>query len=317
MSVPRCAALLLAAFIFVPSKLSIAQEVTRSVRSASNVDHSDVAASELLSSQRMIIVSQEDLQAAMAAELVENYDASKTTNAARFFAGVVLDLGEQAQQRDPHGPPLFLGHDDWYRAFVDAGGIADGVIPLHVRLARDFRQDVMIDYDIDGTIKKVKNGERPRLALSVQIGWPESESLGRNYSYEDTLAKPILQITNHRVIRQRILDFGDVISFDEVTGITGRPTTGLLAFFFKVIGEGHIDWSRFYIADNGIQVTRGGAHKGPFSTTETIHVFPDGRGESGIPGKEEMWRSIESRIKDKPKIEYHDYTLPDFEENHP
>jgi hypothetical protein len=264
------------------------------------------------SSRAPIVVSRPVLQAAMAAELAKDYNAATTTNSARFFADVVLDLAADAQAADPHGPPLLLRHADWFDAFLDAAGIEASRVPLHVKLAYEYQQDVMIDYDIDRVIKSV-DGERPRLAVSVQIGWPESLDLPSKYSYEDTLASPKLQITNHRMIRHRLLHFGDVVSYDDVNGMTGRPTTGFLATVFKVIGEGHIDWSRIYIAEDGMQVTRGSAHKGPFSVTETINVRPDGKGDKGLPADTPEWRAIEDRLKEKPDIEYHKWSLPEFD----
>ena len=186
-------------------------------------------------------------------------------------------------------------------------------MPLHVKLAHDYRQDVLVDYDIDNIVKSVRDGEWPAFAVSVQIGWPVSPDLPGHYSYEDTLSKPKLQVTNHRLIKHRLVDFGDIVAYDEVNGMTGRPTTGLLAVLFKVIGEGRVDWSRIFIADNGIQVARGGASKGPFRVTETFFVRPDGTGAKGLPENTPMWLAIEERLKQKPRIEYHDWTLPDFD----
>jgi len=94
--------------------------------------------------------------------------------------------------------------------------------------------------------------------------------------------------------------------------MTGRPTTGLLYVLFKVIGEGRINCSRIILADNDIQVARGGASKRPFRVTETIFVRPDGTGAKGLPAKTAEWLAIEERLEQQPRIEYHDRTLPDF-----
>ncbi|MCB0717942.1 MAG: hypothetical protein KDD65_05825 [Bacteroidetes bacterium] len=263
-------------------------------------------------SVRLLVVSREDLRRAMDKEVALDYSAFTTTNSARFFADVVLMLAREAQEKDPHGPPLLFKHEDWYDAFLDAVGIDRSEAPIHVRLAYQYKQDVLIDYDIDAVVKSVKDGPDPLLAVSVQLGWPESLDLGMKYSYEDTLSKPHLQITNHRLIQHRLLDFGDIVSYDEVDGMTGRPTTGIMAAIFKLFGEGRINWSRIFIADNGVQVTRGSASKGPFSVVETVHVLPDGTGDKGLPAETEKWEAIERRLAAKPKVEYKQWRLPDF-----
>lgn len=267
------------------------------------------------STPEVFVVSQAALQAAMGAERALSYDASATTNAARYFAGVVSRLARDAQAVDPHGPPLLLRYDDWFNAYLNLSGLNAGEVPLHVKLAYDHRQDVLIDYAVDRVVKSVRDGEWPELAVSVQVGWPESPDLPSQFSYEDTLSKPKLQVTNHRLIKQRLLYFGDLIVYDQVSGITGRPTTGLLSILFKVIGEGRVDWTRMVVADNGIQVARGGASKGPFSVTETFFVRPDGTGEKGLPAKTPEWLALDARLKQVPHIEYHAWTLPDFDSN--
>ena len=249
----------------------------------------------------------------MAAERALPYDASVTTNAARHFAGVVYRLAQEAQKANPHGPPLLLKHSDWFDAVLDLTGMAADEVPLHVKLAHDYRQDVLIDYDIDNVVKAVDDSTRPDLAVSIQVGWPVSPDLPSQFSYKDTLSKPVLQVTNQRLIKHRLVYFEDLIVYDQISGITGRPTTGLLALLFKVIGEGRVDWSRMIIAADGTQVARGGASKGPFSVTETFYVRPDGSGEKGLPAKTPEWIALEDRLKHIPRIEYHDWTLPDFD----
>ncbi|MYK40390.1 MAG: hypothetical protein F4049_09260 [Gemmatimonadetes bacterium] len=46
-----------------------------------------------------------------------DYDPTATTNGARFQAEAVLYLARQARERDPDGLPLFIGYEDWFRAF--------------------------------------------------------------------------------------------------------------------------------------------------------------------------------------------------------
>src|SRR6185295_5997195 len=97
------------------------------------------------------------------------------------------------------------------------------------------------------------------------------------YSYDDTLAIPDLHVTNERVIAYRLLDYGDIFVFDEIEGLRGRPTEGLLGVLFNVIGEGSVRWNRMAISPEGLQVARARATKGPFSVESTVTVYPDGR----------------------------------------
>jgi hypothetical protein len=251
----------------------------------------------------------------MEAERALPYDASVTTNAARYFAGVVYRLARQGQAADPHGPPLLLRYDDWFEAFLNLSGLEAGEVPLHVRLAYEYRQDVLIGYDIDRVVKSVDGDDRPDLAVCVQLGWPESPDLPSHYSFEDTLSNPKLKVTYQRLIKQRLLYFGDIIVFDRISGVSGRPTTGLLGLLFKLIGEGRADWTRMMVADNDILVGRGRATKGPFSVTDSFIVRPDGTAEKGLPAKAPEWLEIEARLKRMPRIEYHEWSLPDFDPN--
>lgn len=251
------------------------------------------------------------LQEAMNTEAARAYDETATTNSGRFFAAVILTVGRYAQDENPNGPPILLRHEDWYRAFMNAIGRDDDEAPTFAELAFRNMQDVLIDYNIDGVVESV-DGEQPSLALNVQLGWPDLDELPDSYSFADTLSDPSLQVTYHRISRHRLLDFGDVVLFDEIDGLSGRPTTGFLAAFFRLIGEGQIDWTRIYVADDRMQVTRGKAHKGPFSLTETVHVLPNGVGSKGLPDDDPKWVAIEERLKSIPRVHYREWSLPDF-----
>lgn len=81
-------------------------------------------------------------------------------------------------------------------------------------------------------------GPRPELALNVCIWWPEDSGRPGKYSYEDLLSKPHLKVTNERVLSYRLMDFGDTTVFDDIKGLRGRPTSGVLGLLFQLIGEG-------------------------------------------------------------------------------
>ena len=58
-----------------------------------------------------------------------DYDPTATTNGARFQAEAVLYLARQARDRDPDGLPLFIGYEDWFRAFLAVTGRTEHTAP--------------------------------------------------------------------------------------------------------------------------------------------------------------------------------------------
>src|SRR5262249_23959147 len=150
-------------------------------------------------------------------------------------------------------------------------------MPLYVRLAHDHHQDLVAEYAEGRVVKEVKSGPRPLLAVNVTISWPDARDVSDEYSYEDTVSSPHLKVTDHRVITYRLLDFGDQIAFEEMQGLTGRPTTGALGFLFSILGEGRVLEYRTAVAPSGVVVSHGRAGKAFFEVATTVTVQPDGR----------------------------------------
>src|SRR5262249_4398179 len=144
-------------------------------------------------------------------------------------------------------------------------------------------------------VKEVKSGPRPLLAVNVTISWPDARDVSDEYSYEDTVSSPHLKVTDHRVITYRLLDFGDQIAFEEMQGLTGRPTTGALGFLFSILGEGRVLEYRMAVAPSGVVVSHGRAGKAFFEVATTVTVQPDGRTEKGVPDDPAL-KAIEQRL---------------------
>lgn len=259
----------------------------------------------------LIVVDQEDLRAAMAAETNLGYDATATTNVGRYFAGVIFRLARKAQSDDPNGMPLLIRHDDWFTAFLNVHGLEENTAPLYLTLAHQHQQDVLVDYNVSNVVKEVKTGGSLEIALNILLSWPDSEDAPDKYSFVDTLSSPTLRVTNKRVLRYRLLDFGDVIVFDEIKGITGRPESGLLGALFKLIGEGRVTWSRFTVSDDGLLLIRAQAKKAFFKITTTVSVEPDGVARKGLPEARPDLVPLEDRLKEDFEIKYHDWRLSD------
>ena len=138
----------------------------------------------------------------------------------------------------------------------------------------------------------------------MRIGWPASRGGKDHYSYEDKLSVPDLKVTNERVITYRLLDFGDMVAYDEVEGLRGRPTEGFLGVLFEIIGEGHIEWSRMAVSASGLQVSRARASKGFFHVESSVTVFPDGRVEKDLPPDRPELVPLDKRVRQPLQIRY-------------
>ena len=161
-----------------------------------------------------------------------------------------------------------------------------------------------MDFNQAHIIRKVLVGPAPKMAVNVSISWRSGPGLPARYTFEDTLAKPNLRITNHRVISYRLLDFGAMIVYDEIRGLTGRPKNGLLAALFRVIGDGRIVQSRFLIED-GLQMSWVRAKKGLFGTKTFLTVKPNGEMQKGLPNNRPDLIALERKLKRPLKMQYY------------
>jgi len=246
-------------------------------------------------------VSFEEIRAAMAQ--IRGYDFLATANGGRFQAEVLLSLARSAQEKRPQGPPLLVGHDEWFRALLQVAGIPAERASTYARQAWLHKQDVVMEYRPSRVIRQVIQGPSPHMALDVTISWPAAPGAPSEYSYEDTQSTPHLKVTNKRVITYHLLDYGDMVAVDQMEGLTGRPTTGALGVLFSVIGEGHIVEYRMVVTPDGLQVSRGRARKAFFDVATTLTVRPDGRTEKGVPD-EPRFRDIKRRLTAPLEIRY-------------
>ena len=231
------------------------------------------------------------------------YDLLATANGGRLQAEVLLDLARVAQEKRPDGPPLLIGHDEWFRALTQVAGVPAERAPIYTRLAWQNKQDVVVEYRPSRVIREVMKSPAPRLAVDVTISWPAAPGAPSEYSYEDTQSTPHLKVTDKRVITYHLLDYGDMVVLDQIEGLTGRPTSGALGVLFSVLGEGRIVEYRMVVMPDGLQVSRGRARKAFFEVATALTVRPDGRTEKGVPD-EPRFRDIEARLSAPLEIRY-------------
>jgi hypothetical protein len=233
----------------------------------------------------------------------QGFDPTATTNGPRFQAEVVLRLARDARAHDPEARPLFIGHAEWFSAFLARTRLVAERAPSFIRLAYEHAQDMEIDYRWDRVVRAVE-GPRPDLAANVAIWWPRTREGPEAYSYEDLLSTPRLKVTNRRVITYRLLHFGDMLVFGEIEGLLGRPTTGVLGFLFRIIGEGHVAENRMTISADGLQIARARSCKAFIEVTTTVTVYPDGRTEKDLPLSRPDLAALEARLKQPLRLSY-------------
>ena len=209
---------------------------------------------------------------------------------------------------DPDELPLFVGYEDWFRAFLAVTGRTEHTAPQFALLSYQHRQNMEVDYRLERVIREVVEGPMPELAVNVRISWEDGSGKPDRYSYLDTLSTPRFKVTNWQVITYRLLDFGDWVVYDEIEGITGRPMSGVLALLFRFIGEGRITHSRMAISEDGIQVSRTTAEKAFMSVTTTVTVHPDGIMEKDVPAGRADLLELERRIKQPLEIDYVEFS---------
>ncbi len=244
-------------------------------------------------------VSMERVLAAM--RQVTAYSLTATANGARLEADVVLSVVHEAAASDPERRPLFFGHQEWFDAFLARTGLAPEEAPLYVRLAYQIGQDLVVDYRREHVVDAVLQGPEPRVAANVWIFWKGGPN---EYSYDDTVSRPNLRVTQKRLITYRLVEYGDRLWYAEVAGLHGRPTTGPLGVLFAVIGEARVEESRSAFLPDGVQIVRGRGSKWGIHRTETLTVWADGHADKGVPPGRPDVVAAEARLQEPLAIRF-------------
>jgi hypothetical protein len=227
---------------------------------------------------------------------VRAYELTATANGPRLQADVVLALLHEAQAKDPERRPLFIGHREWYEAFLARTGLPPSRAPLYVRRPYEVGQDLVVDYRRESVVDAVLQGPEPRAVANVRIFWERAPGKPDQYSYDDTLSNPRLRVTQKRLITYRLVDYADRLWYAEIGGLHGRPTSGALGVLFNLIGEARVQESRSAFVSDGVQVVRGRATKWGFDRTETMTVWPDGHADQGVPANRRDLVALEARL---------------------
>jgi hypothetical protein len=248
------------------------------------------------------VVSRDEILEAM--RLSRGYDLTATTNGARLQVEVLLHVIQRAEKIDPERQPLRFGHREWYEAFLQRTGLTPEEAPLYVRLPVEMEQDLVVDYRRERVIEEVVKGPQPRTVANVRIFWPDGPGKPQSFSYDDRLSDPNLRVTQKRLIRYRLVEYVDRIWYADVRGLHGRPTTGALGLFFKLIGEGRVLGSRCTFSPGGLQIVRGRFRKLFITRVGTVTIWPDGHARQGIPKDRPGLEALERRLKEPLEIRF-------------
>jgi hypothetical protein len=239
----------------------------------------------------------------------QGYALTATANGARLQVEVLLQLIRQAEETDPERRPVYLGHREWYEAFLERTGLGPEEAPLYVRRPYEVGQDLVVDYRRERVIEEVRQGPEPQTVANVRIFWPDTPGAPKKFSYDDRLADPNLRVTQKRVITYRLVDYGDRIWYAEVQGLHGRPTTGALGLLFKLIGEARMVETRTALADDGLMVVYGHGKKLFVNRKGTLTVWPNGRTRMGVPEGRPDLLELAQRLQEPLEIRFRPFEV--------
>jgi len=244
-------------------------------------------------------VSRTQLVAALRQQQALAYRIDAISNSVRLQVGVFLALADGALATDAQQRPLRVRHQDWLSAWLEVTGLPAERAPDYMTAPHRHGEDILIDYRLGEVLDLGASRDVPRRALNVKAGWPAVPGAPASYSYEDRSTDPAIETTRQQVSSFRVLDFGDAIVYDEIRGVTGRATSGLLGAIFAVLGHATAQQTRFAIADDGTQISRTTARKG-ITVTQAITIRPDGKVLTGLPEGRPDLEAIDARLASLP-----------------
>lgn len=228
------------------------------------------------------VVTRDEILEVMRAEQARGYAITAISNSVRLQAAVFLALADRARSADPARAPLRVGHAEYFAALLEASGVQPDAAPPFITVPHAFGEDYLIDYRAENVVEGVDGAAVPVRALNVKAGWPARPDAPASYSYDDRSTQPAVEVTHAQVTAYRVLDFGHAIVYDDIRGVTGRATSGVLGLIFDLLGKARAVQTRFAVSPDGIQVSRTTARK-LLTLTHTVTIYPDGRVVSGLP----------------------------------
>jgi len=231
------------------------------------------------------------------------YNLTATTTSMRFGTEALLELVHRRQREAPGGTRLFIDQTDWFTAHRETAGVSYDQMSEAARSGFEHHQDVTVDYG-PGIVQQVLEGPAPTLALDVTIAWPDSGDAPSSFTYKDTLSVPRVEVHDSRLIRFKLVEYPDMLLYDEIDGISVKPL-GFLSAIFALVGNPDLKQSRVAIAADQWQVMRGRVKVFPgISKTATAVIEPDGLGHEHIPAGRSDLEGLEQKLEQPLKLKY-------------
>jgi hypothetical protein len=224
-----------------------------------------------------------------------DYSITSTTTSMRFGAEALLAMVRRRLLETPGSTQFLIDQSDWFAAHLETAGVTYDEMSASARAGFEHHQDALVEYGPQ-VVDQVLEGPVPNLALDVTIFWPDSAGAPSGFSYRDTLSVPRMDVYDNRVIRFKLLEYDDMLVFDQVTGISVRPL-GFLSAVFAVLGKPDVKQTRIAVTADQWQVVRGRVKVFPgISKTGTATIEPDGRGHEGLPPQRADLRALKVRL---------------------
>lgn len=231
------------------------------------------------------------------------YSLTTTTTSSRFGAEALLEIVRRRIQKFPGSTQFLIPQSDWFAAHLETAGVTYAEMSEAARAGFEHHQNALVDYGPQ-VVDQVLEGPAPIMSLDVMMFRPDSEGAGSEFSYKDTLSVPRLDVYNDRIVRFKLLEYDDMLVFDQVTGISVRPK-GFLSALFAVVGKPDLKQSRIARSADQWQVMRGRVKVFPgISKTGTATIEPGGRAHEGVPPDRADLKALEERLRRPLKLRY-------------
>lgn len=249
------------------------------------------------------VLSTEAIERAMREQAQKGYDIAAGPNQGRFIAAILFALADRERTQGDENRPFLIRQKELFPAYLRATGKSPEEVPPGYLRGKEVGIAMSVAYQTDQIVGEVKEGPVPEQALSVRATWPESDGLPSSYVYEDTTSDPNVRVRRERPTTYRILKYADLVVYDEMKGISVRPTSGALGALFSAIGMAEVDETRFVVSEDQTQVTLTRVHK-LFSVGSLATVTRDGRARKGLPEDRPELERYEAVLKQDLEVTY-------------
>jgi len=238
-----------------------------------------------------------------------HYSLTATTTSMLFEAEALLAIIRRRQRESPGSTRLLIDQDDWFAAHQEVAGVAYGEMSETARAGFEHHQDAIVEYGPQ-VLAEVVEGGRPLMSMDVTIFWPDSAGAPSGFSYKDTLSEPKVDFYDDRVINFKLLQYNDMLLFDQVTGISVKPH-GFLSAVFAVLGKPDLKQTRLAVSHDQWQVVRAKVNVlAGISKTGTATIEPGGRGHEHIPPDRADLLGLQTRLERPVKLKYAELLCP-------